>query len=806
MPGSQQGNKVELLVEIEALRLFETALALPVPERERWWREQSMAPDIAARVRELLAAADDAGTFLEAPLPIDVLVAPLLAPGERLGPWELVRQLDAGGMGVVYLARRADGAYEQQVAIKLVRAMPLSLDAGGQADLISRFENERRLLARLDHPNVARILDGGSSVGGVPYLVMEYVDGPSLTGWCEQRRLDVPARAALFCKVCDGVEAAHRHLIVHRDLKPQNILVGADGEPRLLDFGIARRLEDAADPGLTQTRSFAMTPAYASPEQVRGEPLTTASDVYSLGVVLFELLAGVRPYSLDGLSPAQSERMICDTAPPTLRRALAAAALPEAERRARSAKIGGDLERILAQALHKEPARRYGSAQALADDLRRHLGGRPVLAHPDSAGYRAAKFVRRHRFGTAAAALALIAVLAAAGVAFWQARVARQAADDMAQVNAFLIDVLNVSNPYVSSEELTLGEALDEAAGKVDTRFGTRPDLATDIRFALGRSMLGRYRLDPAEAQLRRALDESERVFGTDDPRSARALAGLASIAKERSDFETAEASFADALQRLERGGHTRDPLYSTVLNDAGVLHLIQEDFAPAQAFFERALVQGDLADPPASPEERAQTLGNLAHAARGLGDLERADALYQQVQDAFEITYPDGGPYLAIVLNNRARLARQRGDQARALELQQQAVAMHRRSFSGDHVMVLVPMTNLARQALDLAQLDLAAQWAEASVAMADRLYADTPHAYHVNALAALAGTRLAQERFDDAEAALARAEVLLAQVESPPASTVEFVAELRTKLCAAADTAAPRDCAAAPAQAVQR
>lgn len=794
---------MELSDEIEAMRLLDAALQLPAAQRAAWLAALDVSDAVAARVHALLAAEDDAGTFLERPAG-SMSPATLPRAGDRLGAWRIERELDAGGMGVVYLAARADGAYEQQAAIKLVRA---TFDAGSRAELVARFENERRLLARIDHANVARVLDGGSTADGMPYLVMEYVDGLSLTAYCERHRLDVPARVALFCKVCDGVEAAHRHLIVHRDLKPQNILVAADGEPRLLDFGIARRLEREADVDATRTASRAMTPAYASPEQVRGEPLTTASDVYSLGVVLFELLAGARPYSLDGLSPAQSERVICDTDPPTLRRALANAPLPEPERRARSLRIGNDLERILARAMHKAPERRYGSAQALGDDLRRQRAGLPVHAHPDSLGYRVGKFVRRHRAGTAVTAIALVAVLVAAGVALMQAREARRAADDTAQVNAFLVDMLNLSNPYMADGEVSLADALDEAAAQVDARFADRPDLAADIRYALGQSMLGRYRLDEAQRQLERSLADSERVFGRDATSSIRAVATLASVQKERGDFAAAEAGYADAMARIERGGHTGDALFATVLNDAGVMHLLQEQFEQARGLFERALVVGDAADVPPSDEERAQTLGNLAHALRGMGELDRADALYAQVQASFEALYPDGGPYQAIVLNNRARLANQRGQYEQALALQQQAVAMHRRAFSGDHVMVLTPMTNLTRQSRDLDRLDLASEWGEQAVAMADRLYAETPHAYHVNALAALADVRFAQGREDEGAALLQRAIATLARVDAVPASTADFVAHLRKTLCddasytrhavCVAPAAAPKDAA---------
>ena len=779
---------MDLSVEVEALRLLEGAMVLRPEERIAWLHAQDAPADVVERVLALLTSGGATAGFLQKPVNGEVLtraVTEVPAVGDRVGAWQLVRELDAGGMGIVFLARRGDGAYDQQAAVKFIRTEHLLLDMQRRREMVARFENERRLLARLDHPNIARILDGGSTAAGMPFLVMEYVDGVSLTAHCDRGELDVGARVALFCKVCDGVQAAHRHLIVHRDLKPQNILVGADGEPRLLDFGIARMLDPDPSSSLTQTGMLAMTPAYASPEQVRLVPLTTASDVYSLGVILYELLTGTRPYSLYGLSPAQSEDVVCNSVPQPLHRALSTSDLPEPERRARRMGIGGDLERIVAKALHKEPERRYGSADAFADDLRRHLEGRPVLAHPDSLGYRVGKFVHRHRLGTAAATIAFAAIVGASAFALVQARQAHRAASDTGLINTFLVDVLKVSNPYKTGSEITLSEALDDAADKVDERFGDRPDLAVDIRNALGESMFARYRLDAAEAQLQRARNDGERVFGPDDPRTVLAIATLASVRKDQNRIDEAQALFADALQRLERSGQTALPLYATVLNDVGVMYLIEEDFAKAEGYLQRAADSDRGSTEPAALDERARTLANLAQAARGRGDLERADALYRQAQPVFEALYPDGGPHLAVILNNRARLAWVRGRKDEAIALQTEAVAMHRRSFKGDHVMVLVPMTNLARQTLDVGKVEVAAEWSEKAAAMADRLYPDKSHHYHVNALAVLVATRLAQGRNADAAALLQRTRTLLASLDNAPASTRDYVAGLVTRVC---------------------
>ncbi|HET8899539.1 MAG TPA: serine/threonine-protein kinase [Rhodanobacteraceae bacterium] len=787
------------------LRLLETGLGLPPAEREPWLQGLTEDALVITRLRGLLAAESAAGRFLEQPVPSAALSSAFGLPetGDQLGAWLLGRELGRGGMGVVYLATRADGTFTQQAALKLMRGEFLLHDAPVRDKLAQRFENERQLLAELSHPNVARILDGGTTATGVPWLVMEYVEGVSLTDYSTQHRLDMPARLRLFCKLCSGVQAAHQHLIVHRDLKPGNVLVDAEGEPRLLDFGIARALGPQAAAAVTRTGVQAMTPAYASPEQMGHKPLTTASDVYSLGVILYELSTGALPYVLDGLSPAASEQVICHSQPNTLRHALWAGALPLTERQQRLAQIGGDLERIVQKAMHKEPTRRYASAQALAEDLQRYLAGQPVQAHPDSVGYRAGKFLRRHRWGSMAAMLALLAVLVAASIAFRQARRAEQAAADTGSVNAFLLDVLKMSSPYNSGSELSLSDALDEAAGRVNAHFGNRPDLAIAIHNALAQSMFSRNRLEAAENQIKLARSLSNTLYGPDDAHTVESLAILANIRKDQYRDNEARALFKDALQRLERSQQTGLPLYTDVLNDLGVLYLLGEDYAHAREYIQRALDRDTLAAGAdrAAQEEHARTLGNLAHAERGLGHLDRADALYRQAQPILAALYPDGGPHLAVILNNRAKLARERGKLPEAFELQQQAVAMYRHAFKGDHVMVLVPITNLSAIALLTGRVDLAVQSGEEALAMADRLYAREPHPYQINALVALAAARLAQSDRAAASALLARAVKIKKLLDKVPASTARRLHELITRFCDGPAAHGDGLCVAAPA-----
>lgn len=777
-------------LDAAVLTLLDQVQDVPADRRDAWLSAQVVAPEVITRVRRLLEAEARVGDFLEqAAAPAAALDWPgVPGVGDRLGSYELLEPLAAGGMGLVYRARRADDVYQQTVAIKLVRPVHLAGDPASRRALLARFEAERRILARLDHPNVARILDGGSTASGIPYLVMEYVEGVSLTRHCREARLGVRERVNLFRKVCGAVEAAHRHLIVHRDLKPDNVLVGADGEPRLIDFGIARLLDDAVDgspaPGTTQLS--AMTPAYASPEQIRQRPLTTGSDVYSLGVMLYQLIVDERPYELAGLSPAEVERLVCEGESKPLRRALRESALAADERRRRLAATGPDLERIVAQALHKDPQRRYGSARELADDLGRWLDGRPVAAHPDSALYRARKFIRRHALGVGLAGVALAAIATAAGIAIERAAEARAAAADTERINAFLLDIFERSDPYASGTEPTLGEALASATTAIDARFSDQPAVAARLRFALADAMRKRGRVEAAGPQLERALAESEAGLGPDHPQTARAMAALANLRHHQGRPLEAETLYRDALARLTRGGDATLALRASVLNDFGVMYLTQENFTAAQPLMQQSLEAGDAAGAAVDAFARAQTLGNLAQVARGLGDLDRAEALYIEVQRAFETEYPEGGPMLAVVLNNRARLARQRGQMPQALELQREAVAMHRRSFRGDHAMVLVPMTNLARMNFDLGRFAESLEVARDAAAMADRMYRD-PHHYHAMALAALADAQQAMGDPGTADATLGRAEAILARLDVPHAGANAHATRVRDAICRA-------------------
>ena len=400
----------------EIQRLFEAACKLPTARQGLYLESQTDDASVRREVLSLLA--HDA---LGEPFFADALGSAAssikssmdLVPGTRIGAFTIVRMVGRGGMGAVYLATRADGAFEQSVAIKVI-------DSNSAALLRARFQQERQILARLNHPNIARLLDGGEIPSGPPYFVMEFVPGQEIDAYCDQQGLDLRGRLRLFLHVAGAVQHAHRHLIVHRDLKPGNILIGEDGTPKLLDFGIAKVL-DAGPDAKVSTR--VMTPEYASPEQVRGGEITTASDIYSLGAVLYRLLTGRPPHVTEGLSPLDTATQIAEQPVP------------------RAADVPADVAAILEKALHTDPSHRYRSADDLSDEIHRFLDGKPVLAVPDSFGYRTVKFLRRHWIPVSALAAVVLALTVGTGVSLWQARKAERRFAEVRQLsNRFLFD------------------------------------------------------------------------------------------------------------------------------------------------------------------------------------------------------------------------------------------------------------------------------------------------------------------------------------------------------------------------------
>ncbi len=666
------------------------ALARPTDERAAFLdaacTSSTGAPDgaLRAEAEALVAAAEaaDASGALASP----VVAARAPAP-ERVGPWRVTGVLGEGGMGVVYAAERADGAYERAVALK-------RLHPSVGADLGARLAAERHALARLEHPGIARLYDAGVDDAGAPYLVMERVDGQPLTAYADAAGLDARARVALFADVCDAVAYAHTRLVVHRDLKPSNVFVapdGPDGRPsvRLLDFGIAKLLgtdvPDSLAATLTRTQA-AMTPSYAAPEQITHGEVTTATDVYALGVMLYELLAGQRPYSLAGTSAAEAERIVCEADPPSP----SAVAPPE---RARA--LRGDLDTIVAKALAKEPSRRYASAEALAADLRRHLDGLPVEARPATAGYRARRFVRRHRLAVAAAAAVVVALVAGAGVALWQAREARAEAAKADAVNEFLVGLLGAADPTEEGRDVRVASLLDQAAATLDSTFGGQPDVAATMHRTLGTTYLGLGLYNEAERHFRQALDVRTRLFGPLHRDAIESQSDLGTVWLDQDRLADADSLLSVALAAARRALPPRDPLTGTVLSNLGYVRFVQSDYEASLAMH-RESVAIEEAKPSPDPVELAAGLGNVAVVLENLGRAAEAAPIQERQLAIYrEMLGPDNSR-VARALDNLGVTYHSAGRLDDALDAARDAVATFRRTVPPDSPELAGALRNL--------------------------------------------------------------------------------------------------------------
>jgi serine/threonine protein kinase len=496
-------DRAERFREVD--RLFDAALDLEPGERAAFLSRASGGDaSLVAEVLRLLDASVRSAEFLESPvveLAPELLVDPVEAPApERVGPFRILRELGHGGMGVVYLAEREDAQLRQRVALKLVR------HAGGGEAVVRRFMEERRILALLEHPGIARLIDGGLAADGRPYFAMELVEGEPIDAWCDARRLTVEDRLTRFAAVCDAVRYAHEHFVIHRDLKPSNILVRDDGQLKLLDFGIAKLLDPlrGEDDRLeTRTGVLALTPEYAAPEQVRGGAATTATDTYALGVLLYELLTGRRPYEVRGRTPGEIERIVGEVEP--LRPSATLGAPGKADEDAARAgargttpdrlerRLRGDLDLIVMKALRKDPERRYPSAAALRDDLERWRTGLPVLARPDSAAYRVRKFVRRNGVVVGASLVSLAALVGATAFSLGEMREARRQRDAAVRESERAdgqVEFQSVLLSEIGDRPMTMREVLDAGRVVLERQAMSDPKLRT--MFLL--QMSGRYR------------------------------------------------------------------------------------------------------------------------------------------------------------------------------------------------------------------------------------------------------------------------------------------------------------------------
>ncbi|MEM7583610.1 MAG: serine/threonine-protein kinase [Acidobacteriota bacterium] len=690
--------------------LFHDALDQPEAARRQWLAEAcGEDSELHEEVASLLASGEDServeqavrgGFELAAAIPQGDTVA-------NIGPDRVIREVGRGGTGVVYLAER-EGEVRQRVAVKVIKR---GMDTD---EILDRLRRERQILADLEHPNIARLIDGGSTADGRPYFAMELVTGETLEAYCDRHRLSIEQRLRLFVEVCSAVQYAHQKLVIHRDLKPSNILVTAEGMPKLLDFGIAKLLAPT-EHTRTATGLQLLTPEYASPEQLRGQALTTATDVYSLGVVLYRLLTGRPPYRLSGQARGEMERLVCTaeaTRPSNATTApLAEEDSPEelASRRATRApalarRLRGDLDNIVLMAMRKEPERRYPTVGQLAEDVERHLELRPVRARPSSFSYRMGKWARRYRAAVVAGGLAVTSLIGGLIATVHQARVAerhRQHAEEQTvraeTVSSFLIELFRLADPgEARGNEVRAREILDRGAAKIEQLAGQEA-VQSQLLSTMGQvyKNLGLYR--PSAALYEQAVDvRREIAAGSEDVEVARSLAEHADVLLELGELDRAEEQLEQALitQRRELG--ERHPDVATSLDVLGVVRFSRGDLEGSGQLFEQAVQMREelLGERDA---DTARSLNNLASVRFQSGALAEAETLFRRATEILRELEGDAHPDTIYYRSNLATVLFASGDLDAAEVLHQQLLADRRRLLGEDHPDLAYSLNNLA-------------------------------------------------------------------------------------------------------------
>lgn len=674
-----------------AADLFAELCELAEPERERRLRALSaQAPELARRVAHLLELdAAEAGPLERAREEVaaaaqqGLLRETAAAAPARLGPWRLGARLGAGGMGEVYRAERSDGGFTQQAAVKIVRA-GMATEA-----VLARFRLERQVLARLEHPAIARLLDGGVAPDGRPWFAMELVEGEPITEHARARALDVEERLRLVIEVAAAIDVAHRSLVVHRDLKPSNILIGADGRPKLLDFGLAKLLEPEADLGLTRTEVRALTPAYAAPEQVLGEPVTTATDVYALGVLLYELLTGELPHARTSTSAGRLAEEVSREAAERPSQRLRRISAVDADVARRARRLEGDLDTIVLRALAREPARRYPSAAALADDLARHLEGRPVAARPDTRRYRLAKFLGRHRVAAAAAALVALSLVGGLLAALVSARRAEREARRAVAAQEFLVGLFEAADPDRSlGADLTARQLLDAGVAELERGLTGEPEVQAALFDTVAQieRRIGRY--ESAERLARGAVERRARLAGAASAEAAVARLTLAEVLHSRGELDRAAAEFASALADLERELDGDDPALARARSGLAETEYQRGRSAAALALAGQVLERARRVHGDEHPETARARLA-LASLHELGGDFARARIEMAAAVAVLDRTLGPGHPKSAEAKLALAELTGYQGERERAHTLFEEATAALRRALGDRHVLV---------------------------------------------------------------------------------------------------------------------
>ena len=685
--------------------LFAEALELAADDRDAFLREQcGDDAELREEIETLLASVagetgvvDIAGIVGEAARDV-VGKTETTHLDERVGNYKLIELVGKGGMGSVYLAERADERFDHRVAIKVLHS------SQADADLVRRFQAERQTLANLDHPNIARLLDGGETESGIPYLAMDYVDGIPIDDYCDSHCLSVEERLRLFQKVCDAVDYAHRNLVVHRDIKPFNILVTEQGEPKLLDFGIAKFIDAAAHEhamAVTREGNEALTPGFASPEQVRGEPITTATDVYSLGVLLYILLSGRSPYFVPSTNMAAVIRAICETEPSRPSTVVQQdkdadnTALDIVAARSTSVSklrklLAGDLDNIVMVALQKKPERRYSSAKALRDDLGHYLALEPVAAQPDSILYKTGKFVRRHR-AAVIAALVFLAIIVGLP-SFYSVKVAEQRdraqleAEKAARVSEFMLSLFENSNPaQAQGTSVTARSLLDQGALRIESELAEQPAIRAAMQDVMGGAYHGLGLYDDSQRLLDSAIATQRGLYGEAHPDVLQTHARLANLAGSKGLYEQSEAMYREAVE-MSRTVHG-DSSVATAMALASLANVVYEQgrLEESRGFYEEALGIHEQVSP-GIDALKARTMHGYGWLLTNMGEFELSESTLRAAVEMIRDSMGQFHPEYPATLNHLAYLLMDTAQWDEAETVMREALDLSEQIYGGEH------------------------------------------------------------------------------------------------------------------------
>lgn len=765
--------------------LFERALELDQPARENFLKQEcGDDKELLDEVISLLSADEKQHSIFSGSAGDYIVTEDANFDGKIFGSYRTIKQIGSGGMGSVYLAERIDGHFEQKVALKIVKP------GMNTSEIIRRFEEERQILARLQHPNIAGLLDGGISESGLPYFTLEYVEGKPITNYCDENNLTIEERLELFKKVCEAVLYAHQNLVIHRDIKPGNILVQEDGTVKLLDFGIAKVFEENEDQKfVTRTSMRVMTPEYASPEQVRGEPVSTATDIYSLGLILYQLLTGCPPYEVTSTSALELERIICLTEPqkpstiitkifssePDINKKPSPDFISQKRKTTISKlrkRISGDLDNICLMAIRKEPERRYSSIAQFIADIENHLAGMPVIARKSTTSYRTKKFIQRHKAGVVVAASAVLIVAILTTIYFLRLAEERDRAQLEAakskKVSEFLAGIFQVSDPEQSKgESITARELLDVGVRRIENELSGQPEVLANMlsvtgnvykslglygnaimllqrAYTINDSLLGSSSPETAKSlndlanlnfamgdygsakqKFNQAVVIRKNIFGEESLETAESINDLAMVLREEGEYEESEILLNASLSVREKFLSSESPEVAQSLNNLGLIKDDIGEYDEAKQLFEESLKIKEKLYGKTHPSV-TETMGNLAFLLRQMGQYNEASKLFDETLEINKKLFGDIHPVISTDLYNIASITALMGDLNSAEKLYTQVLELDKKLLGDEHPYIALDLNNLAGILSDKSEFEKAEDIYKESLAMNKKIYGD--------------------------------------------------------------------------------